>query len=108
MPYEAAQRIQRLALDGNKQPVQYLRLPSLKGKKCEYLHVLHSRKYMGIKYSYNYVKFIKIQYSFKQRLHTLTLKSSFNKVRDRHTRPLYYKFVLSMGSLMLQVQVFHC
>jgi len=105
MPYEAAQR---LALDGNKQPVQYLRLPFLQGKKCEYLHVLHSRKYMGIKYNYNYVKFIKMQYSFNQGLYTLTVKSLFNKVRDRHTRPLYHKFVLHMGSLMLQVQVFHC
>jgi len=66
MPYEAAQRIDRLALDGNKQPVQYLRLSSLQGKKYEYLHVLHSRKYMGIKYSYTYLKFIKIQYSFNR------------------------------------------
>ena len=84
MPYEAAQRIERLALDGNKQPVQYLRLPPLQGTKCEYLHVLHSRKYMGIKYSYNYVKFIKIQYSFNQGLYTLTLKSLFNKVRQTY------------------------
>lgn len=66
MPYEAVERTDRLALDGNKQPVQYLRLPSLQDKKYEYLHVLHSRKYMGINYSYNYLKFIKIQYSFNR------------------------------------------